>query len=114
MDLQSEIRSSICVIRFKGRLDATTSNGVYEKLAQLIDQGQRRFIFNYTDLEYVSSAGLRTLLLVTKKLNGVQGKAVICCFKPFIKEIFDISGFSSLFEFYPTEEAAEQRLGSHA
>jgi len=106
MDLKEEKKNEVTVIHFNGRLDATSSNPVFESISRIIDAGNRSLLFDYADLTYISSAGLRTLLLVIKKLNALGGKVVIFGHKDYIKEIFDISGFSSLFKFAENEEQA--------
>jgi anti-anti-sigma factor len=63
-------------------------------------------ILNCSGLNYISSSGLRVFLVIQKKLAGLQGSFGLCCLQPEIREIFDISGFSTIFSIFPDEEAA--------
>jgi len=57
-------------------------------------------------MDYVSSSGLRILLMALKRITMVKGKFVLCNLQENIREIFEISGFTTIFEIYPNEEDA--------
>ena len=61
---------------------------------------------DFDDNEYVSSAGLRVFLAVLKFLEKNDGRIVLCGMKPFVADVFEISGFSELFEIVDTREEA--------
>lgn len=91
-----------------GRLDATTAPALQEKLVGLIDAGNHRMLLDFSGLDYVSSAGLRVVLIAAKRLKAVGGRLALCGMKPHIKEVFDIAGFSTMLSIYagPAEAAA--------
>ena len=61
-------------------------------------------------LDYISSTGLRVLLVAAKRLKAVEGKIVLSSLKPHILEVFEIAGFKSIFPIYATaDQAAQQR-----
>lgn len=93
-----------------GRLDATTAPVLQEKLLGLIEAGDHRMVLDFSGLDYVSSAGLRVVLIVAKRLKGVGGALALCGMKPHIKEVFDIAGFSSMLSIYATPEEAASAL----
>jgi anti-sigma B factor antagonist len=95
-----------CIIALSGRLDAYSANDLEKKLDSLIDAGFIRLVVNLEKLEYISSSGLRVFLAALKKTKKQQGDIKLACLKPFIKEIFDIAGFTQLFNMFDTEEAA--------
>lgn len=76
------------------------------KLNSLIDAGQARLVVSLDKLEYISSSGLRVLLATLKKVRKQQGDIRLACLKSNIKEVFDISGFTQLFNISDTEETA--------
>ncbi len=82
-------------VTLEGRLDTTTAPQLDETLAQSLD-GVAYLVFDMKDLEYISSAGLRVLLRAQKIMN-VQGSMVIRNVSEDIFEIFDVTGFSSIF-----------------
>jgi len=61
---------------------------------------------NLKDLEYISSAGLWTLLTVTKRLREKQGRLLLASLKSVVREVFDISGFSSVIPIFESVDAA--------
>lgn len=75
----------------EGRLDTTTAPELEEKINSCID-GAEELVFEFADLEYISSAGLRVLLAAQKKMNK-QGKMIIRHPNDIIMEVFEITGF---------------------
>ncbi len=80
-----------------GRLDTKTSPELEKKVVELLQGGTRRFVVDFGPTEYVSSAGLRVLLMLAKKLAGGEGSLVLCGMNPGVREVFDVAGFSSVF-----------------
>ncbi|HNS83144.1 MAG TPA: STAS domain-containing protein, partial [Methanolinea sp.] len=58
-----------------------------------------------------SSAGLRVLLAAMKRLKKAEGNLVLCAMKPFVQEVFDLTGFSRIFTICDSEEDATHHLG---
>jgi len=107
----SEVRTDTHLrVSPSGRLDATTSPALQEKLLGLIEAGDRRMVIDFSELDYVSSAGLRVILIVAKRLKSTGGALALCCMKPHIKEVFDIAGFSAMLSIHPTQEEAVSAL----
>jgi anti-anti-sigma factor len=105
-----------------GKLDGTTAKSFEEKILTRIDSGDRRFIIDVSELQYISSAGLRVFALAGKRLNSANGKLVMCGFKktiPYntlnripdpVREVFDTSGFSLIFPSYGSHDDAIEAL----
>jgi anti-sigma B factor antagonist len=106
MELREETKDDVVVFRFNGRLDATTSSEVFEKCTQTINRGRRLLVFDFSQLTFLSSAGLRTLLLLLKNLRSGGGKVVIFGQSQTIHQILDISGFAAMFQSVDSESAA--------
>jgi anti-anti-sigma factor len=112
----------IVTLSLAGKLDTTSAKAFEEKILNLIESGDRRFVIDLTQLEYIGSAGLRVFLVASKRLDGVNGKLVLCGFEktiPYhtlnrprdpIREVFDIAGFSSLFATYGSQDEAIKDL----
>ena len=69
-------------------------------------QGEKRLIIDCSALEFISSAGLRSLLLAVKKMKAAGGVIGLAALQPNVKEVFDISGFSALFTIHSTTAEA--------
>ena len=63
-------------------------------------------------VEYISSAGLRVLLATAKTLKKDNGEVRLCCLKPYVKEVFDIAGFTQIFTVCDTRQEAIEGFSS--
>jgi anti-sigma B factor antagonist len=106
MEISEQKRGSVVLLSLTGRLDAGTSGRLEEKLLALINGGERHFVLDFLHLDYISSAGLRVLLMAAKKLKGLNGGIVLASLKDQIREVFDIAGFSAIFPIYDQQDAA--------
>jgi anti-anti-sigma factor len=110
MDITEELVGQVLTIALSGRLDGTTSKGVEERIMKVIEGGQRTLVIDLQHLDYISSIGLRVLMLAAKRLKAVGGSIVVCALQPNVKQVFDIAGFSTLFRSFATRAEAVQQL----
>ena len=106
MELKEEKREGVVVLFIKGRLDAVTAGDLEAKFTELIQGGDENIVVSMEELEYISSAGLRVVLLVAKKLHASGRKFEFAAISGNVKDVFDISGFYSLFKIHDTLEQA--------
>jgi len=85
------------VVQLQGKVDATSAPSVEQALVGAIEQGEKKLVIDCASLDFISSAGLRSLLLAVKKMKAAGGQIALAALQPHVKEVFDISGFSSLF-----------------
>lgn len=111
MEISEKKSGNVNVICLCGRLDAYSADNVEGKLNSLIDAAQVQLVVSFEELEYISSSGLRVLLAALKKVKKQQGDVRLACLKPYIKEVFDIAGFTQLFTVLDSEEAAIDSFG---
>ena len=90
------------VLEVNGRLDAVTSPKLEEEGLAWIDRGETAMVVDLGGVDYISSAGLRTILILARKLNDLGGKIRFCGLKGMVREVFSISGFNSLFPVFPS------------
>lgn len=110
MEITERRTAEIVTLSLSGRLDTTTAKAFEEKILAQIESGDRRFIIDLAQLDYVSSAGLRVFILAAKRLNSANGKMVLCSLKDPVKEVFDIAGFSSIFSIHGSHDEATKHL----
>lgn len=101
----SEHNGHTCVA-IRGRVDTMTAGDFEAEISNVLEEGVSKLILDCSNLDYISSSGLRVFLVAQKKMMAKGGHLRLCCLKPEIKEIFDISGFSSIFSIYPDIEKA--------
>ena len=97
MQLRKEQLGSWLVVHVNGRLDADTAQEFTSFLAECADAGSARIVLNCEHLVYISSAGLRGVLNLAKRLTADKGLLHFCSLSGMVKEVFDISGFSDMF-----------------
>jgi anti-anti-sigma factor len=98
MDLQTRTENHAIVITISGRLDAVTAPEYEKSIRELIGGGNNFFVVDFEPLDYISSAGLRALLLMAKLLKEKGGKVCFANVKGNVRSVFDMSGFSALFK----------------
>lgn len=113
-NMHIEQQGDLCHLILRGRLDGLTVGQVEERFLQLVDEGVQRFVCDMTELEYISSAGLRFMLLSVKKTRAVQGKIALCGLSKSVEEVFQISGFSTIFSIFATKEEAVAHVSGEA
>lgn len=106
MELQFKQKDNFIIGSIKGRVDTTNYNEFENQTSEKIDGSEKDVILNCEGLDFISSSGLRVFLITQKKLMGTNRKLFLTNMQPSIKEIFDISGFSSIFTILDTEEQA--------
>lgn len=94
MDIQKTVENKKLTIVLSGRLDTTTAPQLEEEMKASVD-GIEELYFDFAELEYISSAGLRVLLTAQKIMNA-QGKMVIRNVNETISEVFEITGFADI------------------
>ena len=110
MEITERRTAEIVTLSLSGSLDATTAMTFEEKILAQIESGERRFVIDLAQLDYISSAGLRVFILAAKRLNNANGKMVLCALKDPVKEVFDIAGFSSIFSIHGSHDEATKHL----
>ena len=95
MNIQMERNAQEIVLQVEGRLDTTTAPAAQEAFLKVAGQ-YAEMELNFTDLAYVSSAGLRALLMLQKQVNKTGGSLVLTNVKPSVKEVFEITGFAGI------------------
>lgn len=78
-----------------GRLDTSTAPTLEIEMNKVLEDCKELYL-DIKNLEYVSSAGLRVLLTIHKNISAKQGKFVISHPNDVVKDIFDMTGFSSI------------------
>lgn len=98
------------LVVLNGRVDTTNYNEFENSIAHLYNEKGAATYLDCSGLDYISSSGLRIFLTLQKKVKVQGGVLKIFAMQPQIKEIFDISGFSSIFSIYPDYETAKHAV----
>lgn len=94
MEIIKELEGTILSVSLVGRLDTNTAPELESEMNESLE-GVTELNLNFRKLDYVSSAGLRVLLVLQKKMTK-QGSMTICNVNDQIAEVFDITGFADI------------------
>ena len=106
MEIQTRNEANATVVAITGRLDAVTAPEYEKKVRELIDGGAIRLLIDFAGIDYISSAGLRGLLVTAKLLKAKSGQVRCANVTGTVREVFDISGFGSIFQIDDTVAAS--------
>jgi anti-anti-sigma factor len=98
------------IIFLEGKMDAISAPEFEDKMGEWLEQGETSFIINLGEVNYMSSAGLRSILIVAKKLKENDGKLIFVNLREEVQKIFRISGFSSMIPTYESLEVALEHI----
>jgi anti-anti-sigma factor len=110
MDMSEERKADAVVLALSGRLDATSAKTFEDRILGVINSGTQRLVVDLSQLEYVSSSGLRVFLLAAKRLQPTNGKMSLCGLQDHIRQVFDLAGFSSILSIYGSRDEAISSL----
>jgi anti-anti-sigma factor len=108
MDISTRMQNDVTLVAFAGSLDSNTSPKAQQAVDGILAAGARKMVVDCTALDYISSAGLRVLLGTAKRLRGAETGSSLRLFglNETVREVFDISGFSTILAVFATEADA--------
>ena len=111
MVLNQEMREDCLILRPVGRLDNSSSPELDRAVSDQVQAGVQRIVFDFSSMDYISSAGLRVVLLAGKRLRAAGGRMALAGMRDLVQEVFDMSGFITLFPAAVTTDEALQLVG---
>lgn len=112
MDVRHEIADGVALCRIAGKIDALTGPQLQATAASAIDAGNPRIIFDMRDVAYISSAGLRVIVLTAKHAKAANGGLAVFGLQPAISEVFEITGLGAVIPITSNEAEARSKLGA--
>lgn len=106
MEVDKYETNDTTVVTLNGRLDTNTTAGAQAQIETFLEAGANSVLLNCEQLEFISSAGLRMMLAIAKKLTASGGELKVCSLNDTVREVFEISGFSSLLSVFSSEAEA--------
>ncbi len=110
MEISESKHDRLVVLGVTGRVDASNAGLLESRLLGVIEAGHARVLVDCAGLEYISSAGLRALLMAAKRVKASKGLVAMAALQPQIREVFEIAGFASVFRMFPSREVAVTEL----
>lgn len=106
MDIAIERTSAVTIFSLKGKMDAVSAPHFEASLKG----DEQNLIIDMKDLDYISSAGLRCLLMVGRQVRDNAGSLILCGLGGIVLEVFELSGFTKLFPIAETLAGARELL----
>lgn len=106
LTINTEKKGDAAVMALEGRIDANCAKELETQCLSLIDGGERQVVMDFKGVNFISSAGLRVILLVAKRLEPLGGRVKLAGLNATLMDVFEISGFSKLFVIVPTVQDA--------
>lgn len=106
--MEKEIKNNVLVLKPKGRLDASSADTFKEILMNAIEGSSLPVLLDFSQVDYISSMGLRVVLHIAQHLHKNNRKIAFISTKPVITNVFKSAGFGMLFSIYESEQEASQ------
>lgn len=114
MNLPTQIRDGVNIVSVSGRIDHASSEEFAQALSPLIEKceiGQAPLLLDFSAVSYISSAGLRVLMMASRQAKAQKGVFAIAALTPLVQEVFAISRFNLIVPCYASIDAACKVLG---
>ena len=112
MDIQIKTVDAVTVVELEGRLDGNAAHDIQDQVLPLMD-AECRVLVDMSGVEYMSSAGLRVLLLLYRQIEGTAGAVILAGLHPRIRDVMEMTGFLDFFMVVDTPEEGVQALSSY-
>lgn len=106
MEIAQEPHGRVLIVTASGRLDGSTCGDFAARLEPLIAGNAPRLLIDFSGIDFVSSAGLRVVLTLVRRIKAANGMLALCAVQPPVLEVLDISGFMSMIDVHPGRAAA--------
>jgi len=110
MGVTTERQDNTLIATSEGRLDGANAREFQDALDAAIDSSERAVVLDLEEVSYISSAGLRVILLTAKSLQKQDAKFAVCSLSESIREIFEISGFDQIIAVHDSRDEAVDAL----
>ena len=106
MGITSREENSFIIVEADGRLDAASAPAFEKEVIALFSGEKPKLLIDLARLEYISSAGLRAILSLTKKTKAAKGSLALCNVTGLVREVIELSGFDSFLPIFDDVAAA--------
>ena len=117
MDLHPKMNDGIKVVTPAGRIDHASADEFQAALAPYVAacrDSEPALVIDMSSVDYISSVGLRVLMVAAKQVKAQNGCIVVAALSPLVKEVFEISRFNLVFDLFDSVEAAARTYGKRA
>ena len=106
MKIEEQTIGSVVVVSLDGRVDGSTAPDLEKCISAVVERGNTQILLDCGKMDYISSAGLRVVLVGAKKCQQGGGKLTLCTLRATCKSVMEVSGFLTMLDYYDTRESA--------
>ncbi len=106
MEITCSRRDDVAVMTLVGKLDLANAGNVKQNIKTLLEQGQKMIHLDMNGVDFINSSGLGAMVSMMKEIRMHQGRLTLSNLAPYVKEIFEITQLSNVFEIFPTVDEA--------
>lgn len=110
MDITTTARNDVTIISVAGSMDATTAPEFDEAWKKVLADGVTKLVVELKSVEYISSAGLRSILMIAKTCRAQKVSLAFAGMQAMVADMFKLSGFMSILKTFPDVETAISQL----
>ena len=108
MNITKKNEGNIDILCLEGRLDLASAVKLKDESREIIGKKNCKLILNLEAVDFINSSGLGALVSILKDTRSAKGNIKLSCLAPYVKEIFDITQLSNIFDICETDEAARK------
>ncbi len=112
MGINAERAGGTVIARADGRIDSSNSREFHSELEAVVTDSDTSVVLDFEDVAYISSAGMRVILLTAKSLQQSGKEFVLCSMNDSIREVFKISGFDKIIAIHDSQAEALSAFGA--
>lgn len=96
MIFSTDKKGDALIAMVAGQVNSANAADLEAQMLALVGEGEHHWVVDFSRLDYISSAGLRVVLMLAKRLHEQSGRLVLCSLQPHVHEVFDVSGFLAI------------------
>jgi anti-anti-sigma factor len=108
--MEMENAGEIDIVIMAARIDSDSAVHLEKSFNNLLSMGTKKIVCDFSGTSYISSAGLRVLLSVTKTLVRSNGRIALCALCPNVMAVFTVAGFDQIIPIYRTRDDAIKKM----
>jgi anti-anti-sigma factor len=112
MHISQEQQQGIVVVAPRGRVDSTTAAALDAHLIEVSRAAQPRIVVDFSEVDYISSAGLRVMLTLAKRVRDARGALMLCSLGDAVRQVFELAGFLPLFSIEGSRDVAVRTMAA--
>lgn len=106
MELREDLVGEVMVLAVTGRIDSTTASTLNERLANAQGALRNRLVLDLGQVDYISSAGFRILMITAKRIRNANGRLALCGLSAELRRLFDIAELTDFFTILSSRQEA--------